>query len=68
MGQDVILDIRNLDVEVENKKILRDLSIRLEKGKIYALMGPNGTGKSTLAYANWKRFNDYYNVSISKDS
>ena len=43
------LEIKNLNVEVENKEILKNLNLSLEKGKVYALMGPNGSGKSTLA-------------------
>lgn len=51
MEKRILLNIKDLDVEVEDKKILKGLDLRLEKGKIYALMGPNGSGKSTLAYA-----------------
>lgn len=45
-----MLKIENLSVEVEGKEILKGINLDIEKGKIYALMGPNGTGKSTLAY------------------
>ncbi len=44
-----ILEIKNLYVEIEGKKILKGLNLKLEKGKINALMGPNGSGKSTLS-------------------
>ena len=44
-----ILEIKNLNVEIETKKIIHDLSLSLEAGKVYVLMGPNGSGKSTLA-------------------
>ncbi len=43
------LEIKNLHVEVEGKKILNGINLELEKGKVIALMGPNGSGKSTLA-------------------
>lgn len=43
------LDIINLSVMVDNKLVLKDLNLSLDNGKIYVLMGPNGTGKSTLS-------------------
>jgi len=43
------LIIKNLTVEIENKKILKDFNIEINSGEIHAIMGPNGTGKSTLS-------------------
>ena len=43
------LDIINLSVMVDNKLVLKDYNLSLDNGKIYVLMGPNGTGKSTLS-------------------
>jgi Fe-S cluster assembly ATP-binding protein len=45
------LSIRNLQVSVEGKPILRGLNLEIKQGEIHAMMGPNGSGKSTLAYA-----------------
>jgi Fe-S cluster assembly ATP-binding protein len=45
-----LLEIKNLHVEVEGKKILNGLDLAVEKGSVHAIMGPNGSGKSTLAY------------------
>lgn len=44
------LEIRNLHVNIEGKEILKGVDLTVEQGKVYAIMGPNGTGKSTLAY------------------
>jgi len=46
----MLLEVKNLHVEVEGKKILNGLTLAVEKGQVAAIMGPNGSGKSTLAY------------------
>jgi Fe-S cluster assembly ATP-binding protein len=45
------LEIRNLHVSIEDKEILKGLNLTVRQGEVHAIMGPNGTGKSTLAYA-----------------
>ena len=45
-----MLDIRNLTVSIEGNKILDNLNLTVKDGEVAAIMGPNGTGKSTLAY------------------
>ena len=44
-----ILKIENLTVEIENKVILKNFNLEVKSGEIHAIMGPNGTGKSTLS-------------------
>jgi Fe-S cluster assembly ATP-binding protein len=44
------LEIRNLHVNVESQEILKGVDLVVKQGEVHALMGPNGTGKSTLAY------------------
>ena len=43
------LEIKNLFVHAEDKDILKDFNLVIKKGEIHAIMGPNGTGKSTLS-------------------
>lgn len=43
------LKIKDLTVSVENKTILKEFNIEIKSGEIHAIMGPNGTGKSTLS-------------------
>jgi len=45
-----LLNINNLRVNIENKEILKGLNLDIGTGEIHVIMGPNGGGKSTLAY------------------
>ncbi|MCC3244032.1 Fe-S cluster assembly ATPase SufC [Methylocystis sp. WRRC1] len=45
-----MLEIKNLHVSVGDRKILKGLTLTIKSGEVAAVMGPNGTGKSTLSY------------------
>lgn len=58
-----MLEIKNINVSVvdSDKKILHDLSLTIPDGEVHAVMGPNGTGKSTLS----KTIMGYYKYELN---
>ena len=59
-----ILNIENLDVNIKEKNILKNINLKIKSGEVHVIMGPNGSGKSTL-FNTIMRNSDY---EISKNS
>lgn len=59
-----MLNIQDLSVSIEQKPILKNFSLKVNPGEIHAIMGPNGTGKSTLASVLAGR--DVYEITSGK--
>lgn len=51
MKNNIIMEIKGLSVSFKNNKIIDQLDLDIEKGKIYGIIGPNGCGKTTLIRA-----------------
>lgn len=47
----ILLDVQNISVSVDEKIVLKNLSLKIGEGETHVLMGPNGAGKSTLGNA-----------------
>lgn len=44
-----ILEIKDLHAGIDGKEILKGVNLTIKTGEVHAIMGPNGTGKSTLS-------------------
>jgi len=59
-----MLKIENLHATVADKPILNGVSLDAPAGEVHAIMGPNGSGKATLAYALAVEGHKYLGISL----
>ncbi|MBU5428261.1 ABC transporter ATP-binding protein [Tissierella pigra] len=48
MNNNIILEIKDLSISYKNKNVLKEINLKIEKEKVYSIIGPNGCGKTTL--------------------
>lgn len=48
LSQDIVIEVKDLELKIKNDTILRDINVSLKKGKIYGIVGRNGSGKTML--------------------
>lgn len=60
----LMLEIQKLHVSIDSKEIIKELSLKINKGEIHVLMGPNGSGKSSFSLALMGH--PYYKVTSGK--
>lgn len=65
--KNIIIKIENMSKSFGRKNLFQDFNLEIEKGTVYAIIGPNGSGKTTITRFINDLISNFYNGNMSGD-